>query len=160
MTMVVPSLFNSLSGASIHADAKTVSIPFFPNSSSYVSPTLSALFTDELRERFASRTKLEVISSGFEEGDLHIEGEIVNTSATPTAVTASSDYPASQMRLTVTVRVRFRNKLEPNLNFERTFAQYSDYSSDITIQAAEGEHLPIIVKALVDDIFNATVQNW
>ena len=48
----------SLSGASIPANAKTVSIPYFPNNATLVSPTLSATLTDELQTRFTNQTKL------------------------------------------------------------------------------------------------------
>lgn len=150
----------TLSGASIHEDVKTVSIPFFPNSSSYVSPTLSTMLTDALREKFSNQTKLELITNGVDEGDMAFTGEITGTSTIPTAVTAAEEFAASQMRLTVRVRVNFVNNIQPEYNFQRDFTQYSDYPSSQTLQAAEGEHLPIIVKALADDIFNAAVQNW
>lgn len=51
----------SLSGASIPANAKTVSIPYFPNNATLVSPTLSSTLTDELQTRFTNQTKLELV---------------------------------------------------------------------------------------------------
>ena len=148
----------SLSGASIHADAKTVSIPFFPNSSSYVIPTLSAGFTEALQNRFSNRTRLELVSS---DGDLAFSGEIVNTTFSPTAVTASAEYPAAMMRMTITVRVRFENRIQPEYSFtDRTFSHYEDYPSDQSPQSAEGDLLPIIMDKLVDDIYQAAVANW
>lgn len=61
----------SLSGASIPANAKTVSIPYFPNNATLVSPTLSSTLTDELQTRFTNQTKLELVP---ENGDLAFEG--------------------------------------------------------------------------------------
>ena len=46
----------SLSGASIPPDAKTFSVQYFPNNAAMVAPILSATLTDELTQRFASRT--------------------------------------------------------------------------------------------------------
>jgi hypothetical protein len=150
----------SLSGASIHENVKTVSIPFTPNSSTYVSPQLSQMFTDALREKFANQTKLELITDGITEGDMAFFPEITRTAATATAITAADEFAAAKMRLMVDVKVRFVNNVQPEYNFERTFQQYSDFDSNITLQAAENDHLPVIIKALVDDIFNAAVQNW
>lgn len=150
-----------LSGAQIPAAARTVSIPFFPNNATLVTPTLSSTFTDALQEKFANQTKLELITTGTEEGDLAFSGEIVNYVATPTAVTASNEFPASMMRLTITVRVNFTNRLDPQWNFtNRTFSQYEDFDSNLTLQSQEGELIPIIVKKLVDDIYMAAVANW
>jgi hypothetical protein len=140
---------------------KTVCIPFVPNSSTYVSPTLSATFTDALRQRFASRTKLEILTDEADEGDMNIVCEIVGTTTQTVGVTADANFPGSAIRLTVTVRVTYTNISDPGAHFERrNFPQYSDFDSNITLQAAEADHLPVIIEALVDDIFNATAQNW
>jgi hypothetical protein len=150
----------SLSGAKIPAGATTVSIPFFPNNAALVTPTLSATFTDALQEKFANQTKLELVDP-LQDADLAFEGAITNYVATPTAVTASSDFPASMMRLTITVRVSFTNRLEPEWNFtNRTFSHYEDFDSNLTLQSQEGTLIPIIVEKLVDDIYMAAVANW
>jgi len=147
-----------LNQASIHADARTVSIPMFPNISALVNPTLSATFTDALQQRFANQTKLMLID---EEGDLAFTGEIVNYVSTPTSVTSAEAFSAAMQRLTITVRVTFVNRLDPQWNFEnRTFSQYADYPSDQQFQQAEQSLVPEIVDALVTDIFNAAVANW
>ncbi len=148
----------SLSGASIHADARTVSIPYFPNGSTYVIPTLSAAFTEAMQNKFASQTRLELVN---EEGDLAFSGEIVRTTFTPTAVTADPEYPASQTRMEITVRVNFENRLEPEFSFEgRTFSQYVDFPATQTPQSAEADLSPTIIGMLVDDIYQAAVANW
>ncbi|MBQ6584326.1 MAG: hypothetical protein IIX42_04150, partial [Alistipes sp.] len=64
----------SLSGASIPPDAKTFSVAYFPNNAPMVAPILSATLTDELTQRFATRTSLVQVEEG---GDFAFEGEIV-----------------------------------------------------------------------------------
>ncbi len=111
-----------------------------------------------LQEKFANQTRLELIP---EDGDLAFEGAIVGYSATPTAITGEDQFPASMMRLTITVRVNFTNRLEPQWNFEsQTFSQYEDFPSNQMLQEAEGNLIPIIVQKLVDDIYMAAVANW
>lgn len=145
----------SLSGASISPDVKTVSVAYFPNSATMVSPILSSTFTDELQSKFARQTKLIQVR---EEGDLAFEGEIIGYTSTPTAVTAE-EY-ATKNRLTITVRVRFANRIEPEYSFERNFSAYEEYDGNRMLSDAESELIPAIVEQLVDDIFNAAVSNW
>ena len=147
----------SLSGASIHPDAKTVSIPFFPNNAPLVSATLSSTFTDALQEKFANQTKLTQVP---EDGDLSFSGEIIGYTSTPTAITASEEYPSAQNRLTITVRVRFTNRLEPQWDFDRTFSHYEDYDSNTPLSSLESQLNATIVKVLVQDIYDASVANW
>lgn len=148
----------SFSGASIHPDAKTVSIAYFPNNAPMVAPLLSPTFTDALQDRFQKQTKLSQVR---ENGDLSFEGEIVGYTSTPSAIGSSEGQEgAVKNRLTITVRVRFANALEPQWNFERNFSAYLDYDSSSLLSDVEGSLIPEIVDMLIDDIFNAAVANW
>ena len=148
----------SLSGASIPPDAKTVSIAYFPNNAPMVAPILSSTLTDALQDRFSRQTRLTLVREG---GDLSFEGEITNYTSTPASITASGeDAVAAMNRLTITVRVRFVNTLDPKQNYDRTFSAFSDYSSNSLLQSVESQLIPEIVDMLVEDIFNAAVSNW
>ena len=109
----------SLSGASIPADARTVSIPYFPNNATLVSPTLSSTLTDELQTRFMNQTKLQLVP---ENGDLAFQGEITNYTVMPVAVT--SDDMAAMNRLTITVKVKFTNNIDPTFNYDQSFSAF------------------------------------
>jgi hypothetical protein len=112
--------------------------------------------TEALKDRFARQTRLQQVPDG---GDLAFEGEIVNYTST-TASVSSQEY-AVLNRLTITVRVRFTNALEPQYNINnRTFSAFADYDSSKLLQEVEGSLIPEIVEKLVDDIFNAAVSNW
>ena len=136
----------SLSGASIPANAKTVSIPYFPN---------NATLTDELQTRFTNQTKLELVP---ENGDLAFEGEITNYSVQPVAVT--SNDVAAENRLTITVKVKFTNRIDPTFDFNKSFSAFQQYPSSSDLSSVEGALIPELVSQLVDDIFNAAVANW
>lgn len=145
----------SLSGASIPADARTVSIPYFPNNATLVSPTLSSTLTDELQTRFMNQTKLQLVP---ENGDLAFQGEITNYTVMPVAVT--SDDMAAMNRLTITVKVKFTNNIDPTFNYDQSFSAFQEYSSSLDLSTAESSLIPELVTQLVDDIFNAAVSNW
>lgn len=145
----------SLSGASIPPDAKTFSVAYFPNNAPMVAPVLSATLTDELTQRFATRTNLAQVEEG---GDFAFEGEIVGYSSTTSSV-SSGDY-ALQNRLTIAVKVKFTNAIDDKMSFNRNFSAYADYDSTKLLTEVEGELIPQIVEQLVTDIFQAAASNW
>lgn len=149
------SIKYSFSGASIPPNAKTVSIAYFPNNAPMVAPILSSTLTEALKDRFSRQTNLLEVN---ENGDLAFEGEITNYTSTTASV--SSQEAAVLNRLTITVRVRFTNAIEPQYNFNKSFSAFADYDSNILLQEVEGTLIPEIVEQLVDDIFNAAVSNW
>jgi len=145
----------SFTGASIPPEAKTISVQYFQNRAPLIEPTLSAYFTDALRDMFVNQTNLNMIDRN---GDLAIDGEIVDYKTTPVAI--QSDQTSALNRLTVTVNVRFVNKFEPDKDFEQKFTQYKDYSSDTDLSTVKDELISEITEMLTTDIFNKAVINW
>lgn len=145
----------SFSGASIPAEAKTVSVAYFPNHAQLVNPMLSNDFTTALRDAMMNQTPLDMVESG---GDLAFEGEITDYKTTPVAITAGQT--AALNRLTVTVNVRFTNRLEEDKDFEAKFSRYEDYPSDQDLNAVQESLTATIIEALVEDVFNKALVNW
>ena len=145
----------SFSGASIPAEAKTVSVDYFPNHAQLVNPMLSNDFTNALRDAMTNQTTLDMVESG---GDSAFEGEIVDYRTTPVAITAGQT--AAMNRLTVTVKVRFSNRFDESKDFEQSFSHYEDYPSEQDLNAVQGGLTPVIIDALVEDIFNKALVNW
>lgn len=144
----------SFTGASIPADARTISIAYFENNADFVNPTLSEILTQALRDRFASQSSLNLVPSG---GDLQFEGKITTYRTSPQAIQGDV---AAQNRLTVSVSVKFTNLIEPNTNFETNFTAYQDYASDLDLITVQDGLIEEIKKILIDDIFNKAVVNW
>jgi hypothetical protein len=122
---------------------------------SLVYPPLSQKFTEELKDKYTRQTKLRILR---ENGDLDLEGEIVNYSLTPQAV--KEDAYASQTRLTITIRARYTNTTNSEEDFEQTFSAYQDFSNDNTIEQVQEQLSQEIIKEIIDQIFNQTVANW
>lgn len=145
----------SFTGASIPPEAKTISITYFVNNAQFVEPTLSQSLTDALRDRFQSQTNLNFIN---EDGDLQLEGSITDYSTKPVAI--QGNETAALNRLTVSVKVKFTNTIDPTKDFESSFTRFEDYSSSQDLSAVKDQLIPLINEALVDDIFNKAVVNW
>lgn len=140
---------------SIAPDVHTISVYNIDNRAMKVNPTLSNTLTVALQDQYRKLTKLEMLEDG---GDLEVSGYIASYDVTPTAVT--SDEVAAQNRLTITVKITFKNNKHPEEDFEKSFAAFQDFDSTISLDAVEAQLVDEIVEILVEDIFNATVANW
>ncbi len=145
----------SFSGASIPAEAKTLSVIYFPNKAPIVQPMLSKNITEGLQDKFRSESRLSIVQRN---GDLAVEGEITGYDTQPIAI--QGNQTAALNRFTVTVNVRFRNKYDEKANFESSFSRYRDYSSTKSLSAVEQELLPGMLEEIIQDIFNKCVVNW
>ncbi len=120
-----------------------------------VSPILSSTLTEALVDIFSRRTRLQQVDEG---GDFAFEGEIVSYTST-TASVSSNDY-ALLNRLTIRIKVRFKNAVDEKASWNKTFTAYEDYDSTKLLTEVEGELIPQIVDKLVTDIFQASASNW
>ncbi len=148
-------LHYSLTGASIHPDAKTVSVEYFKNTAPIFNPSLSQEITDMLQNKLISQTSLKLTDG---KGDLQFKGQIIDYSVAPVGV--NSNDRASQNRLTIRVKVEFINELEENYSFQETFSRFADYESTQILSSVESSLVPEILELLTDDIFNKAVVNW
>ena len=137
-------------------DAKTLQIDFFSNQAPLIEPTLSQRFTQDLQDLFTRQTNLTLIKSN---GDLYFSGEITDYRVNPMSATAAQT--AAQNRLTVTINVRFENKLIEKDNFEKQFSFYSDFDANAQLTGGVLEAaLDEIIERITQDIFNASVAKW
>lgn len=144
----------SFTGAS-YGTAKTVSIDYFQNRSTYVNSTLSSKITEDLKDRFMSQTPLSLVKDG---GDLHFEGTITGYTITTAAIKAGET--ASSNRLTITLKVTFTNQTAPENDFDKSYSRYADYPVSSSFASVEASLVDEIVEQLIDDLFNDSVVNW
>jgi hypothetical protein len=145
----------SFTGAAISPEIKTISIQFFQNKADLVNPSLSQDFTEALKDKFTSQTNLELIN---DVGDLNFEGEITGYSTKPTSI--QGNETAAMNRLTVNIRVKFTNLIEPDNDFDSSFSAFEDYDSSQSLDDVEGTLIPQILEKLTEDIFNKSVAKW
>lgn len=149
------SVHVTLSGASIDENLKTFSVQYFNNRAAIINPLLSQKFTELLKERVMSESRL-VLVEGV--GDVDFSGEITGYTIRPLAI--KEDAVSAQSRLTVTVKVRCKNKVDPKKNWESSFSAYQDYASERNITEVEGELTSLIIDQLTENIFNKSFSDW
>ncbi len=145
----------SFSGVNISPEVTTYTVQYFPNRAAIVQAQLSQVFTDALIDKIQAGTSLELTSNG---GDVEFSGEITGYVTRPTAITGQET--AAMNRLTITVRVKYTNYIEPELDYDTSFSRYEDYSSSQNLANVEGDLITLIVENLMDDIFNRAFVSW
>lgn len=150
------SVSYKLNGASIdYTKIKTIQIADFPNRAAYVWGPMAPTFNNQLKDQFASHTKLHQVKRN---GDLKIEGEI--TAYTQRNKSVSAEGYAAQTELAMTVNVRFTNNKDHHQDFERQFTATQSYETTQSLAAVQQQLVQQMIDDLVDQIFNATVANW
>ena len=145
----------SFTGSALPPETKTVFVGYFRNIAPLVNPRLSDQFTEALKDKLASETRLRLTNGT---ADLQFEGEITNYEQSYLGVTAQET--ASQNKLTITIKVRYTNNKEPLKSFEKDFSSSANFDATKSINQIED----ILVKQITDDILNqifkATVNDW
>ncbi|MCL1943937.1 MAG: LPS assembly lipoprotein LptE [Candidatus Azobacteroides sp.] len=134
---------------------KTISIRDFTNQADLIYAPLEYKFNETLRNAYIRQTKLRFIPQN---GDLHLEGEIVGYDVSSLGV-RDNNFAATS-KLTMTVRVRYTNNTNHNEDFEQTFSTSETFDSSVMLSSVESDLTDKMTKDLVDMIFNATVANW
>ncbi|MRT94744.1 LptE family protein [Ancylomarina sp. 16SWW S1-10-2] len=146
----------SFTGGTLSSDMKTFSVQYFQNRAPLVNPNLSDQFTEDLKEKFRSRTSLDEIVGG--EGHLNFSGEI--TGYQTKAMDITSNDIAATNRLTITIRVKFTNELAPDNDFDKSFSSFEDFDSNSQLSDVESDLVDTILEKIIDDIYNQSVVNW
>ncbi len=146
----------TFSGASIPDNMKTISVQFFENNAPLVVPYLSQQFTEALKDRIRNQSRLSIVRA---DADANFEGRITGYSILPVAI--QGNERAGLNRLTITVNVKYKNTLKPELGFEQSFSDKEDFSlSGTTLQAQEPKAIGAINQRLTEVIFNRAFANW
>ena len=145
----------SFSGVNISPEVQTYSVQYFPNRAPIVQAQLSQVFTDALLDKIQGNTSLNLSTDG---GDVSFSGEITGYNTRPTAIT--SQETAARNRLTITIRVKYTNELDPELDYDTSFSRYEDYDATLNLTDVENELIELIVEYLIEDIFNRAFVSW
>ncbi len=144
----------SLSGAAIAGE--TINIHFIENNAPTVAPSLSATFTEKLRQHITSLSSLTQVDN--DKADFDINGSITTYNVTVASI--SGTETSARNRLTIGVNIVFENRLDEKKNFTKTFSRFADFNANQNFQTVENSLIEQIADQLKDDIFNQAFVNW
>lgn len=140
---------------SIPDSIKTVRVQFIENRARYINPQLSPQFTDKLRQKILSQTRLTQVNN--DNAHYNISGYISDYSVSTSGI---SGQQVATNRLNVAVHItllnRLANDMPQNFDVSRSF----DFSASLTLAQAEAQLNTEIIRNLVDEVFNRIFSNW
>lgn len=142
-------------GSSVPENVNTASVQYFENRAPLINPLLSQTFTEALKDRITSESRLII---NDEVGDVDFSGEITGYDLRPMAIQANAI--SAETRMTISIRVRYRNFKNPQQNWESSFSAYADFESSQNITAIESELVSDIVDQITENIFNKAFSDW
>lgn len=144
----------SFTGASIQG--KTMNMRVLDNRARNIVPTLSPTLTTKIRSRILSQTGLSPVTT--DNADYDLSGSITMYEMTVSGV--ANTQQAVQNRLTISVNIVFKNRLDKKGDFSQTFTRFADFPATQTLQSQEARLIEEIGNQLADDIFNKAFVNW
>lgn len=142
----------------IPPEMKTISVPFFENEAPLVVSYLSQDFTEALKERIRTTTRLSIVTG---QGDASLSGAISDYRYAPISIQATNNNQApiaGASVLSISVKVKFTYDANKKLSFDQTFTKTQNYTGDLSTQ--EKALTQVIIRQLIDEIFNAAFNNW
>jgi len=149
------SINMTMSGASIPENINTFSVQYFDNRAPLINPVLSQNFTEGLKDRISNESRLNLVNGT---GDVDFSGEINGYNVRPMAI--QSDAISAETRLTMSIKVRYKNYKDPKQNWESTFSAFRDFESSQNINAVETDLTNEMIEEITENIFNKAFADW
>lgn len=145
----------SFTGASVPPHLKTIAIPIADDRSGSGEPGLREELTQILIEKFINDNTLQV--SERTSANAVLECSIVSLNDAPAIVSAGEDI--TSRRITIGVRVIYRDLVKRITVYEKTFSNYSDYPSSDPINGRQSA-IDRSIELISEDILLDTVSGW
>ena len=146
----------SFSGASVPSHLKTISIPIFSDKSGSGEFDLNQKLTKQLIQKFINDNTL-LVSDRVNSNAL-LEGTVTALSDAPTVV--SGGEKVTTRRITISVRVVYKDLVKKQQIFDRNFSNYGDYTVGGDITTVRKQAIDKAIERITEDILLGVVSNW
>ena len=139
---------------------KTVRVEFFENNAPLVIPNLSQQFTEDLKERIRTQSRLSITQN---EADVVFTGRITGYDIKPIAIQDNNAPVAGANRLSITVAVKYTNNAEfkQSKSFEQSFTAFEDFSlAGQSLESQQQRLIKLVNVKLTENIFNQAFAQW
>jgi len=146
----------SFSGASVPSHLKTISIPIFSDKSGSGEFDLNQKLTKQLIQKFIDDNTL-LVSDRLNSTAL-LEGTVTGLSDAPSVV--SGGEKVTSRRITISVRVVYKDLVKKQQIFDRNFSNYGDYTVGGDITSVRRQAIDAAIDKISEDILLGVVSNW
>ncbi len=145
----------SFKGTAIAPEINTFYVSPFENRAANVVPTLSQTFTEQLKDKIRSESKLRYTDT---DPDIEFSGYISDYRVR--SVAPQEGETTAFNRLEIKVYVEYKNLSDESDTWKETFSFYDDYDSAVNILSVQDDLITVINDQLVEYIFNKAFTNW
>ncbi len=145
----------SFTGASVPEHLKTIAIPIAEDKSPAALPGLRESLTDNLIQKFISDNSLQVTERSTANATL----ECVITSVVDAPAIVSAGEEITSRRLTIIVKVIYKDLVQRKTIFEKEFKNHGDYPPGEEINKRP-DAIETAIDKLTEDILLAVVSGW
>lgn len=145
----------SFTGASVPSHLNTIAIPVAEDKSPAAIPGLREILTDELIQKFISDNSLQVSERANADATL----ECIITSVTDAPAIVSAGEEVTSRRLTINVKVVYKDLVQKKTIFDNNFNNYGDYVPGQTENNRDSA-IESAVDKISEDILLAVVSGW
>lgn len=145
----------SFTGASVPKHLETIAIPVADDRSGAGVPGLRELLTEEIINKFIDDNSLQVTERTT--ANAVIECTIVSFRDAPAIVSAGEDV--SLRRVTIKVKVLYKDLVKRNTVFDQEFTNYGDYPPGTSIDERQSA-IDVAIDKISEDILLAVVSGW
>ena len=145
----------SFSGASVPEHLKTIAIPVAEDRSGAGIPGLRELLTEQLINKFIEDNSLQVAERRT--SNAIIECTIITFSDAPAIVSAGENIELR--RVTVIVKVSYKDLIKRQTIFDKNFSNYGDYPPGGTVNERQTA-IETAVDKISEDILLGVVSGW
>lgn len=140
---------------SIPEDANTFYVENFSSNASQASPLTSQIISENLKTLILSQSKL---NTGDELADLTFTGVITKYRVENAGI--QSNDQAAQNKLTISIKVSYKNKNNETDNFEKTFSASELFDANASLLDIENELIIAISEQINQMIFDEAFGDW
>jgi len=144
----------SFKGTSIPAEVNTFTVLQFENFASNALPTLPQIFSERLKDKILSESRLAY----SEDGDVSFKGSITRYQVTPVAPTPGATTAFN--RLDIDVNVEYVCAENTSQNWNSNFSRFAEFESSQDLTSIQEQLVEQINEELVEDIFRKAFNNW
>ena len=154
--VVVAGCSYSFTGASVPTHLNSIAIPICVDRSGSGQANLSDDFTNELINKFLNDNTLQVAERV--NADAILECTLLSLTDSPQVVTGGEDIQIR--RLTLNVKIIYRDLVKKKNIFEKNFSNFGDYDDSNDITEAREDAIAAAIDKITEDILLGVVSNW
>lgn len=161
ITLYLAGCSYSFTGASVPPHLNSIAILEFKDRSGSGEAELRDKFTSELIQKFLDDNTLFV--TGKENADAMLECTVTSINDAPNTISQNEDVGGesiSSRKLTINVKVMYRDMVKRKTIFDKSFSDYDTYSTDGDTFSNRQQAIERAITKICEDILLGVVSNW